>query len=210
MIFVTSDLHGDIERFRQKEIKRLKKTDTLIILGDFGFIWDGSKKEQKNLKWISRRRYTVLFIDGSHENFDLLSQYPVVDYAGGQAHEICGKLHHLMRGQVYNIEGQKLLCFGGGESLDKESRTEGNTWWHSEAPNHEEFDRCMQSLKKVDNAVDYILTHDAPSKLSTFLHLDKNTVLYEKTPIEAFFDNVYQYIPHKMWVFGRYHRDQRM
>lgn len=46
MIYLTGDLHGDLERFKSKEMKKLKKGDTLIVCGDFGFLWDGSKKEQ--------------------------------------------------------------------------------------------------------------------------------------------------------------------
>ena len=45
-------------------------------LGDFGFVWDGSKEEQKKLDWLRKRPYTLLFLDGSHENYDLLAQYP--------------------------------------------------------------------------------------------------------------------------------------
>ena len=44
MIYFTGDLHGDYDRFKSKELKKLKKGDTLIVCGDFGFLWDGSKK----------------------------------------------------------------------------------------------------------------------------------------------------------------------
>ena len=52
MIYVTGDIHADLDRFKGKEAKKLKKGDTLIVCGDFGFVWDGSKKEQQVLKWI--------------------------------------------------------------------------------------------------------------------------------------------------------------
>lgn len=57
MIYVTGDTHGDIGRFKSKEIKKLKKNDVLIVCGDFGFVWDGSKKEQKILRWLGKRKY---------------------------------------------------------------------------------------------------------------------------------------------------------
>ena len=50
MIYVTGDTHGDITRFKDPQMKKLKKGDTLIICGDFGFIWDNSKKEKADLK----------------------------------------------------------------------------------------------------------------------------------------------------------------
>ena len=46
MICITGDMHADFSRFKNKKLKRLKKGDYLIICGDFGFIWDGSKKEK--------------------------------------------------------------------------------------------------------------------------------------------------------------------
>ena len=50
MILITGDVHGDISRFSDKKIRRLKKGDTLIVCGDMGLIWDGSDKEKKLLK----------------------------------------------------------------------------------------------------------------------------------------------------------------
>ena len=46
MIYVTGDIHGQIDRFKEKELKALKKKDTLFVLGDFGFLWDGSRQEE--------------------------------------------------------------------------------------------------------------------------------------------------------------------
>jgi len=122
MIYVTADLHGDVLRLKEAAIKRLGKRDTLIILGDFGFLWDGSKREKKLLKWLGRRRYQLLFVDGAHENYDLLAGYPVEPLLGGQARHISGKLYQLMRGEIYTIEDKTLLCFGGGESEDRGAR----------------------------------------------------------------------------------------
>ena len=64
MIYVTGDMHGDPLRPSDPALRRLKKGDTLLICGDFGFVWDGSPAEQKRLRAWSRRRYTVAFLDG--------------------------------------------------------------------------------------------------------------------------------------------------
>ena len=77
MLYVTGDTHGDYERFTSSALKKLKKGDTLFICGDFGFIWDGSKNEEKLLKKIGKLKYNVCFIDGTHENFELLRSYEV-------------------------------------------------------------------------------------------------------------------------------------
>ena len=43
MIYVTGDTHGDASRFDDPRLKNLKQGDTLIVCGDFGFLWNGSK-----------------------------------------------------------------------------------------------------------------------------------------------------------------------
>ena len=50
MVYLTGDTHGDIDRFKHGKLRWLGKRDTVVVLGDFGFVWDGSKEEQKS--WI--------------------------------------------------------------------------------------------------------------------------------------------------------------
>ena len=32
-------------------------------------------KEKRNLEWLKKRKYTICFLDGAHENFDMLDSY---------------------------------------------------------------------------------------------------------------------------------------
>ena len=205
MIYVTGDTHGQIERFKEKPVSALKKGDTLIVLGDFGFLWDGSKAEQRNLHWLGKRRYNILFIDGCHENFDLLGRYPVEEFLGGMARHIDGNLWYVQRGSVLTIEGKRLLCFGGGESDDIEDREEGVNWWPAEMPTPEEIDRCRAGLYAADGGtVDYVLTHEAPGQVLDFLNLRG----LRHNWLHTFLDEVFEKTTHKQWLFGRYHRNQ--
>ena len=122
MIFITGDVHGDKSRFQRMKNVHLKKTDTLIVCGDFGFIWDGSKKEQAILKQIGKKKYRILFVDGCNENHQLLSEYDLTDCCGGQARRISGNLYCLQRGEIYTIEDKKIFAFGGGDALDEYSQ----------------------------------------------------------------------------------------
>ena len=72
MIYITGNTHGDLSRFFKTGIKKMKENDILIICGDFGFIWDGSENEKKNLEQIGKFKFKTLFVDGTHENFDIL------------------------------------------------------------------------------------------------------------------------------------------
>ena len=129
MIYITGDTHGELERFKGKELRRLGKNDILLVLGDFGFLWDGSKEEKKKLDWLAKRPYTILFLDGTHENYDLLDAYPIQERFGGKVQPIAGNVYHVCRGSILELEGQSYLCFGGGESTDKEEREPGVNWW---------------------------------------------------------------------------------
>lgn len=206
MIYVTGDIHGELERFQEKAIKKLTKRDTLIVLGDFGFLWSGEKAEQKRLKWLQKRRYQLLFIDGCHENFDLLKEYPVVDYMGGKARHIGGNLYYIMRGSILEIENKKLLCFGGAESWDKEDRDEGINWWREELPTSQELEGCVANLEAAGWQVDYVLTHDAPLRTLEFAQLMQG----QPNWLHTFFNQVMDKTQYKKWLFGRYHKDRSL
>ena len=75
MVYVTGDIHGDLSDLDNRNIGRLKKDDVLIVTGDFGFIWDNSKSELKNIKKLSKKKFTILFVEGVHENFELLERF---------------------------------------------------------------------------------------------------------------------------------------
>ena len=52
MIYITGDIHGDPTRFSKDafpEQKEMTKDDYVIILGDFGLIWN--EKKIKNEKY---------------------------------------------------------------------------------------------------------------------------------------------------------------
>lgn len=203
LIYVTGDTHGDLRRFQERAVRRLKRQDTLIVLGDFGFLWDDSKEEQKALKWLTKRHYQLLFIDGCHENFDLLRDYPLVDYKGGRARHLGGNLYYILRGSILQVEGKRLLCFGGGESEDKDEREEGLNWWRAEMPTTDELERCAENLAAADKKVDYILTHDAPARLLAFTAMEREQTNW----LHAFFDQLLLSVDYRSWMFGRYHRD---
>ena len=57
MIYVTGDTHAVLSRFDDPRLNALKKDDTLIVCGDFGFLWDGSKEEMSALKKLAKKKY---------------------------------------------------------------------------------------------------------------------------------------------------------
>ena len=205
MIYVTGDMHADIERFSKRNLKKLKAGDTLIILGDFGFLWSGDEAEEKNLAFISSRRYNVLFIDGAHENHALLEKYPIEEFCGAKARNLGGNLKMLLRGEIYEIEGKKIFALGGGQSDDIEFRVEGKSWWPQELPSQEEIQYADDNISK-DKKVDYIVTHSAPFKIKTSLFGREA----EGNRLEKFLDKVMMGVKYERWFFGSYHLDRKL
>lgn len=206
MIYVTGDTHRDISRFSSKSAKRIKKNDTLIVCGDFGFIWDGSAAEKKMLKMLGKKKYNILFVEGVHENFEELCKYEIEQWNGGLTRKISGNLRQLMRGQVFEIEGKKLFAFGGGRSEDNDSYlnpsdTNAQMRWRMEIPTEEELNTGMMNLEKNSFKVDYIVSYEPPTKISEFINLEKT----DRSHVNTYLEQVREKTDFKRWFFGRYH-----
>ena len=211
MLFVTGDIHGshDISKLNTTlfpKQKELTKNDCVIILGDFGLTWDESEDRKYWLKWLNDKTFTTLFLDGNHENFDSLYKYPVVELFGGKTHQVRDSIYHLMRGEIFTIEGLKFFTFGGGVSIDKAYRIEGSSWWAQEIPNYAEIENGFSNLEKVNYTVDYVLTHAAPSQVSMKI-LSHHAETDEVTKILDAFE---EKIICKRWFFGHHHTDEYM
>lgn len=210
MIYVTGDTHADIDigklstkRFPQQ--KELSKKDYLIICGDFGLVWDDSNSERWWRKWLSFKNFTTLWIDGNHENFDMLMEIPLQDKFGGVVREIAPDIYHLDRGQVLTIDGKKIFVMGGARSHDIEHRTEHISWWEQEMPSTEEMNRAITALDENGWSVDYVLTHCAPRSVQSMI-----AEWYENDPLVSFLERVRVDLQFKRWYFGHYHIDRQL
>ena len=206
MIYVTGDTHGDIDsrKFTNKRFpqqRNLTKDDYLIICGDFGYLWWGNRKDLYWIQWLSRKPWTTLFIDGNHENFDIINEYPVSEWNGGKIHKITDSIFHLMRGQIFNLCGKTFFTMGGAVSYDKKYRSPGTSWWPQEVPSYEEFWEAQEHLRTI-HSVDYILTHDCPSDILPFIGAH-----YKPNAVTEFLNTVYHTTNFKHWYFGHHHKD---
>ncbi len=198
MVYITADTHGELERLTDKKLKFIKKYDTLIVLGDFGFVWDNDKAQEKNLKKIAKLPFRVLFIDGYNENFSALEKYPDTVWQGAAAKEIAkDRIYYIKRGEILNIEDMKLLCFGGADDYIDDV-------FSDYPPSQSDFDRCNGNLEKVGNKVDYILTHSPSGIINRFLNMDSFTTgnLFD------YFDEISHRVEYKKWYFGMHHKDK--
>lgn len=215
MIFLTGDIHGeiDIHKLNTKNWKigqTLTKDDYLIILGDFGLVWDNSKSDQWWLNWLNKQPWTTLFVDGNHENFKLLNKYPIKKWKKGKIHQIHDSIFHLMRGQVFEIENKTFFTFGGAFSHDIYRRKLNVSWWKEELPTKKECDEGLDNLELYKNKIDFILTHTPPNFVSKELGLINNinitnTYGSKYMNIEQYLNIVKDTVDFKDWYCGHLH-----
>ena len=242
-IWVTGDIHGDpFGRFstrvfpqqKDKELFPEDKSSVVIICGDFGCVWDyrGEDSEEKyNLKWLEDRPWTTVFVCGNHDNHKRLAQYPVKEWNGGLVHEIRPHVLHLMRGEVYTINGKKFFAFGGASSHDikdgildkakfksddefmqtykkwwhqnKMFRVKDVSWWEEELPSESEMMNGRSNLDKHNHKVDYIITH-SPSA-STIALLGHG--IYEQDILTKYLEEIKSSTEFKRHYCGHMHID---
>lgn len=206
MIYITGDVHGVLDRFHPDftpMVDQLKSEDYFLVTGDFGFVFRLDEKEKKKLDVLEGLPFTILFIDGNHENFDALATFPVEYWNGGKVHRIRKNILHLMRGQVFTIEGRKFFTMGGGYSIDKFLRKEGVSWWKEEIPSDEEMEEALKNLEKHDYTVDYIITHAAPESTMNLIFPNHDP----EKKLNLFLQEVMDRTTYTHWYFGHLHQE---
>lgn len=209
MVYITGDMHGDESRLYDSQWRKLKPNDILIVCGDFGYLWNGGKCEKSTIEYLGSRKFTVCFIDGTHENFRKINQGKETIWKGGHVHRISGNLYHLMRGQIFNIDGVKIFTFGGGESDDRELRheEENGIWYRDELPTPEQLTMGIENLEEADLKVDYIVTHEPPLLVKSSMLLRKGQP--EKVnKLNGYFEEIAKSVKFNHWYFGSLHEDR--
>lgn len=205
MVYITGDMHGDIGRFSGKAVNRLKKGDILIVCGDFGFVWNGTPDEKRLLRRIARKKYTVAFLDGAHENFEALAAYPTEEWNGGTVRRLAENILYLTRGQVFTIEGDRYFVMGGGErDRDRLEVTGENA--EAALPDETELRQGLAALTAVGNEVEYILTHEPSGKAGAYVIPTRR----RSGGLDIYFDKLEQDVAYRCWYFGSIHADKRI
>lgn len=214
MIYVTGDCHGDWRRFQPNcfpEQKNMNRDDYVIVCGDFGIWHDTHGRETEELNKLSELPFTILFVDGNHENYNRLE-----------------------RGYVFDLQGKKFFCFGGASSHDisdgiidpndyvsreafikvyneylysnRMFRVKNVSWWERELPSEEEIQRGLDNLKENNNKVDFIISHCAPQSIADIIGCG----LYQEDILTDYFEKIKNTVNFTKWIFGHYHDNMKI
>ena len=229
-IVITGDTHGTFDigkvvRYFNEHEDEYTRDDYLIICGDVGICGFSAAYEANTRAVFRSLPVTTLFIDGNHENFEQLNSYAVEQWNGGKVHIIEDNMIHLMRGQIFELEGSRFFTMGGAKSHDIEDgilepdapdferrlmtlqrkpraryRINHISWWAQELPSDEEYAEARRSLDAVGWQVDYIITHCAPTSIALM-----GTRHNEADRLTDFLQEVQERAKYHYWLFGHYH-----
>lgn len=227
MIYITGDTHSNFLRFTEEKFPiqtEMTKDDYIIICGDFGGVWtfeEESRREKEALDWLNNKNFTTLFVDGNHENYTRLYDYPIEEWKGGKVHKIRDSVLHLMRGEIFDVDNKKIFAFGGAKShdikdgilnLDEEEkiyeyrkrgayfRIRDFSWWDLELPTSQEMENGIENLEKINYKVDYIISHCCPTSIQALINST-----YKRDILTDYLQQISEKCTFKRWYFGHYH-----
>ncbi|MCV0439866.1 MAG: metallophosphoesterase [Hydrogenophaga sp.] len=138
-----------------KAIRQHPDITHIVQVGDFGYgDWTGGKPFKPSKGFFSDEELAIynaaekMWIDGNHEGFDQLE-------ADGGAWQ--PGWTHMPRGSVLEVDGIRMMFFGGASSIDKHMRTEGKSWWHQEDITMRQI---QETLDTVEGPIDALFTHE--------------------------------------------------
>ena len=213
-VYVTGDKHGEMEMYHLQKKRRpisLTEDDVLIIAGDFGLLWydPPRPKELHWLRYLEQAKWTTLFVDGNHENHDMLKRLPEEYKWGGFVGKVHDKLYHLKRGEIYDIQEHSILTFGGALSIDKAHRCLGTSWWPEELPSHRETENGIDNIIAHENKVDYVITHTCPQEVAEILS-GRHGFGKVEDPTGKTLSHIASMVDFKQWFFGHWHVNENL
>lgn len=159
-IYLTGDMHADIDDRRYEYIQQLRPEDILIVLGDFGYTWDSETLKSYTAPCIT------LVVDGNHDNFTYLNSCKYKNMYNSEVQVIKENVYRLLTGNLYDIEGSRFFVFGGALSIDRAWRTPYKTWWPEEVPSRDTYNKALENLATEGWKFDYFLSHTCSEQTS--------------------------------------------
>lgn len=211
-VYLTGDIHGDIRRLLRIDDEQMTKEDIIIVLGDFGVVWEeNSNRTLTLLELLSEKNFTTAFVDGNHENFKEIKKLEsIVYWNGGYVGVLPFGIIHLLRGEIYNLGGKRIGVCGGANSVDKAWRKENSSWWAEEEISEDDVKNFEANLNNGDyrkNKIDIMLSHDAPANIIPVVKFYSGINDGAISNSQKQLDKIDQMADISKWYFGHWHID---
>lgn len=168
-ILFAGDIHGDTKHLGWvfSEARNVD-ADQIIAVGDYGY-WPHYGDGQSFLdltQALADGGTPFAWLDGNHENHDLLDQKVQQQpwWHDGDLPQPIPTLQsdnflYLPRGTVLDLDGVRLLAYGGAWSVDWMHRKAHVTWWEQELVDLDHLEGIGHAVGQVD----ILATHECPS-----------------------------------------------
>lgn len=128
--------------------------DTIIHAGDFGYDYSDDFVGGLNER-LQAHDQILLFVDGNHENFPKLYQYPIHTHYG--LRKLTNRIWHIPRGFRWTWwDSVTFMGVGGAASVDKAFRQPYRSWW----PEEEITAGDVYAATEDTSPVDIFISHD--------------------------------------------------
>ena len=183
------------------------------------------------VKILPEKPYTILWVQGNHENYDMIGEYPLEEWHGGKArHIIRDKVILLERGQAFEIDGKTFSPSEGHLPMTfreefwivrrwiSQNRSAGQTgiifptgylqesWWPQELPTEGELQEGLRNLERYHYEVDYVITHCCASTLQDRINAGTGRSCAPDL-LTDYLETLEQKLHYRHWYFGHYHWD---
>ena len=158
----------------------------------------------------------------------MLAALPAEQWEGGKVHFIRENVIHLMRGQMYRIQGKDFFVFGGARSHDIEDgimeregpklkekvralerrgvryRINHLSWWKEEMPDEGQDREGLAVMEEHGWRCDYVVSHCAPSSVQAVFSLGR----FEPDELTGYLEGIKNRCRYRRWFCGHYHMDE--
>lgn len=218
MLFL-GDLHGSISHILYS-LKRMNKDQgTIVQVGDFGIGFNNEETDLKNLSILDEAlgiwNKKIYIVRGNHDN---------PRFFKGEFRDKLNKkfenVYFIEDYEVLEIEGKKIVFIGGGISIDRTHRKEGDTYWKEEAVVFDQYK--LDQIMNNNTELDIIVTHSAPNWcfpkgidapiVRGYIKVDedlKQDLIDERETLGVLFDMLNEKYKFKYHFYGHFHQNQR-
>lgn len=209
-MIIIGDLHGEYINLLYKITKHELTNTTFIQVGDFGLGFHDFKYDLQTLtglnKFLKLRNNKLYIIRGNHDNPSFWKDNQELLFTN---------IFFVQDYEVLTIEDHRILCIGGGISVNRLNKKAGKDYWPEE-----EFVLNTALLEKAcGKGIDIVVTHISPDNVWPYVippfvqrFIDKDPGLaaaldLERGNMRKVFERVLL-AGCKQWYYGHHHKSK--
>lgn len=201
-LFVFGDSHGDSFYVETMiDLAKRQGADYCVQLGDFGY-WEHTRYGREYLDRVSKaakmHNLNLYWIDGNHENHDMLKEMPASNRGLVKVRD---SVYYLPRAHAWNWGGVRFMAMGGAFSVDFRARREGVSWWKDEIISDRDIYKAMNK-----GPIDVLLSHDCPLEVDLRLPRLDDYIENATHSNRHRLSEVVNLVKPKLIIHGHYHR----